>query len=123
MVTQLRALLAALMLMPGAAAAAEFITLASTTSTENSGLFAAILPKFTEASGIEVRVVALGTGQALEAARRGDADAVLVHARAAEDAFVAEGHGIERRDVMHNDFVVVGPKDDPAKIADAPAAP
>jgi len=119
MVRHLRALLAVLMLVPGAVAAADFITLASTTSTENSGLFANILPRFTEATGIEVRVVAQGTGQALETARRGDADAVLVHARAAEDAFVAEGEGIDRRDVMHNDFVLVGPSADPAKIAGA----
>lgn len=121
MVKHLRALLLALAFVPGPALA-EFITVASTTSTENSGLFADILPRFTEASGIEVRVVAQGTGQALETARRGDADAVLVHARPAEDAFVAAGDGIDRRDVMHNDFVIVGPSDDPADLAAADSA-
>jgi tungstate transport system substrate-binding protein len=107
------------------AAAQEFITVASTTSTENSGLFAHILPLFQAKTGIEVRVVAQGTGQALETGRRGDADVVFVHARAAEDAFVAEGWGVERFPVMYNDFVIVGPAGDPAGIksaADAPAA-
>jgi len=98
-------------------AAQEFITVASTTSTENSGLFGHILPMFEEKTGIEVRVVAQGTGQALETGRRGDADVVFVHARAAEEAFVAEGWGVERIDVMYNDFVIVGPTDDPAGIA------
>lgn len=102
-----------------AAAQAESIILASTTSTENSGLFASILPTFTEATGIEVKVVAQGTGQALETARRGDADVVLVHDRAAEDRFVAEGDGVDRRDVMHNDFIIVGPAADPAHVAQA----
>ncbi len=100
-----------------ASAAERFITLASTTSTENSGLFGAILPKFTAATGIGVRVVAVGTGAALRLGRRGDVDVVLVHARAAELRFVAAGHGIERRDVMYNDFVVAGPDGDPARIA------
>lgn len=90
------------------------IVMASTTSTEQSGLFAHLLPAFRQATGIEVRVVALGTGQALDAARRGDADIVFVHDRAAEEKFVAEGHATQRRDVMYNDFVVVGPKNDPA---------
>lgn len=99
-----------------AAAQERFITLASTTSTEQSGLFAHILPLFRQDSGIEVRVVAVGTGQALAIAARGDADALLVHDRAGEDKFVAEGHGIDRRDVMYNDFVIVGPKADPAGI-------
>lgn len=93
------------------------IVVASTTSTEQSGLFGHILPAFTKKTGIEVRVVALGTGQALDVGRRGDADVVFVHDRAAEDKFVSEGHGVDRRDVMYNDFVVVGPKSDPAKIA------
>ncbi|MFD1910837.1 substrate-binding domain-containing protein [Halodurantibacterium flavum] len=101
------------------AAAQDFITVASTTSTENSGLFAHILPIFQEETGIEVRVVAQGTGQALETARRGDADVVLVHARAQEEAFVAEGYGVQRFDVMYNDFVIVGPAEDPADLRDA----
>jgi tungstate transport system substrate-binding protein len=101
----------------GAAAQERFITLASTTSTEQSGLFGHILPIFTRETGIAVRVVALGTGQALDVARRGDADAVLVHDRAAEERFVAEGFGGPRRPVMFNDFVLVGPAADPARIA------
>jgi tungstate transport system substrate-binding protein len=107
------------------AAAQDFITVASTTSTENSGLFGHILPMFQEQTGIEVRVVAQGTGQALETGRRGDADVVFVHARAQEEAFVAEGYGVERFDVMYNDFVIVGPSDDPAGVraaSDAAAA-
>jgi tungstate transport system substrate-binding protein len=93
---------------------AKYIVMASTTSTEQSGLFPHLLPQFTRATGIAVRVVALGTGQALDMARRGDADVVFVHDRAAEEKFVAEGHGIERKPVMYNDFIVVGPKGDPA---------
>lgn len=92
----------------------SFITVASTTSTENSGLFGHILPIFKEKSGIEVRVVAQGTGQALETARRGDADVVFVHAKAQEEKFVADGWGVKRLDVMYNDFVLVGPDSDPA---------
>jgi tungstate transport system substrate-binding protein len=92
-----------------------FIVVASTTSTEQSGLFPHLLPQFTRASGIEVRVVALGTGQALDMARRGDADVVFVHDQAAEEKFVAEGQGLKRSPVMYNDFAVVGPKDDPAQ--------
>jgi tungstate transport system substrate-binding protein len=110
---------------PGTAPDGRFITLASTTSTRNSGLLDAILPVFTEKTGIVVRVVAVGTGQALRLARRGDADVLLVHDRASEEAFVAEGFGVERYGVMHNDFVVVGPSADPAEIAggrDASAA-
>jgi tungstate transport system substrate-binding protein len=94
----------------------RFIVVASTTSTEQSGLFGHLLPAFTQKTGIQVRVVALGTGQALDTARRGDADVVFVHDRVAEDKFVAEGWGIDRRDVMYNDFVIIGPKADPAKI-------
>jgi tungstate transport system substrate-binding protein len=93
----------------------RFITLASTTSTEQSGLFRHILPIFQRTHGISVRVIALGTGQALDAARRGDADVVLVHDRVAEERFVSEGFGRERFDVMYNDFVLIGPKADPAK--------
>jgi tungstate transport system substrate-binding protein len=105
-----------------AAHAEQSITVASTTSTEQAGLFTHLLPAFERQTGIKVRVVALGTGQALDMGRRGDADVVFVHDRAAEDRFVAEGYGINRRDVMYNDFVIVGPKGDPAgvkKAADA----
>jgi tungstate transport system substrate-binding protein len=118
-----RHLLALLLLLapPLAAGAQEAppraITVASTTSTEQSGLFAHILPIFTRETGIAVRVVALGTGQALDVGRRGDADVVFVHDRAAEEKFVAEGFGGPRRPVMYNDFVLVGPAADPAKIA------
>ena len=102
---------------PSLGAQPRFIVVASTTSTEQSGLFGHLLPAFTQKTGIEVRVVALGTGQALDTARRGDADVVFVHDRVAEDKFVADGWGVDRRDVMYNDFVIVGPKSDPAKIA------
>jgi tungstate transport system substrate-binding protein len=98
------------------AAAQKFITLASTTSTEQSGLFRYLLPIFEKKTDIQVRVVALGTGQALDVARRGDADVVFVHARSAEEKFVAEGHGVKRIPVMYNDFVVIGPRSDPARI-------
>jgi tungstate transport system substrate-binding protein len=103
--------------MAPAASAQTFITVASTTSTEQSGLFRHILPRFKRKTGIEVRVVALGTGQALDMGRRGDADVVFVHAKAAEEKFVAEGHGVMRLPVMYNDFVLIGPRADPAKIA------
>lgn len=105
---------AAAVLFASVAGGAESITVASTTSTEQSGLFGHILPRFTSATGIQVKVVALGTGQALDLGRRGDADVVLVHDRAAEERFVAEGYGVERHDVMYNDFVLVGPAADPA---------
>jgi tungstate transport system substrate-binding protein len=95
----------------------RFITVASTTSTEQSGLFGYLLPIFEHKTGIQVRVVALGTGQALDLARRGDADVVFVHAKAAEEKFLAEGQGVRRYPVMYNDFVLIGPKSDPAKIA------
>ena len=100
----------------GAGAQEKFIVMASTTSTEQSGLFAHLLPAFRRATGIDVRVVALGTGQALDTARRGDADVVFVHDQAAEEKFVAEGFGLKRLAVMYNDFVVVGPKSDPAGV-------
>jgi tungstate transport system substrate-binding protein len=93
------------------------ITVASTTSTEQSGLFGYLLPRFTEATNIGVRVVAVGTGQALDIGRRGDADVVFVHDKPAEDKFMSEGQGVKRFDVMYNDFVIVGPKSDPAHIA------
>jgi tungstate transport system substrate-binding protein len=107
------AVLAALLAAP-VAAQPTFITVASTTSTENSGLFKHILPVFERTTGIQVRVVALGTGQALDLARRGDADVLFVHHTAAEEEFVAEGFGVKRHDVMYNDFVLVGPRADPA---------
>jgi len=109
-------LIAALTLAP-VAIAQRFITVASTTSTEQSGLFKHLLPVFERKTGIQVRVVALGTGQALDLARRGDADVVFVHAKSEEMKFVGEGHGVKRQPVMYNDFVLIGPKDDPAKIA------
>ena len=94
----------------------RFITVASTTSTEQSGLFGHILPIFEKETGIKVRAVALGTGQALDLARRGDADVVFVHAKAAEERFLAEGEGVQRFPVMYNDFVLIGPKSDPANV-------
>ena len=102
---------------PPSRAADTFLVIASTTSTEQSGLFGHILPLFEKKSAIQVRVVALGTGQALDQARRGDADVVFVHDKAAEEKFVAEGYGLERKEVMYNDFILAGPKDDPAKVA------
>jgi tungstate transport system substrate-binding protein len=101
----------------GALAQERSITVASTTSTEQSGLFGHLLPRFTAASGIAVKVVAVGTGQALDIGRRGDADVVFVHDKVAEEKFLAEGFGVKRFDVMYNDFVVIGPKADPARIA------
>jgi tungstate transport system substrate-binding protein len=112
-------LAAALLLMAFAMsvnAAEYFITVASTTSTENSGLFRFILPQFQQATGIEVRVVAVGTGQAIKNAERGDADVLFVHHRPSEEAFVAQGFGVARRDVMYNDYVLLGPQPDPAGI-------
>src|SRR5579862_6343732 len=97
--------------------AAATITLASTTSVDNSGLLASILPQFTRTTGIAVRVLALGTGQALDTARRGDADIVLVHDPEAEQQFIDDGNGVNRRQIAWNDFIVVGPADDPAHIA------
>jgi tungstate transport system substrate-binding protein len=119
-----RTLLALACLLPFSAVAQDrFITLASTTSTEQSGLLGHLIPLFRQQTGINVRVVAVGTGQALEIGMRGDADALLVYDRAGEARFVAEGHGRDRRDVMFNDFVVVGPKTDPANIRDLRDAP
>ena len=100
-----------------AGAQERFITVASTTSTDQSGLFGHLLPAFKRDTGIDVRVVALGTGQALDVGRRGDADVVFVHDKPAEDRFVAEGFGVARIQVMYNDFVVIGPKADPARVA------
>lgn len=98
----------------------RFITVVSTTSTENSGLFARILPIFEARAGIKVRVVAVGTGQAIRMARNGDADVLLVHHRPSEQAFVGEGFGVQRFDVMYNDFIIVGPPGDPAGIGRIP---
>jgi tungstate transport system substrate-binding protein len=113
--------LGALLLAPaasvGLAADDDFIIVQSTTSTQNSGLFDHILPKFKEKTGIDVRVVAVGTGQALKNARNGDGDVVLVHSKPDEEKFVAEGWGVKRHDVMYNDFIIVGPAADPAGIA------
>ena len=111
------ALMALILASSSSAYAADAsITLASTTSVDNSGLLAAILPLFTRETGITVRVLALGTGQALDTARRGDADLVLVHDPEAEQKFISEGHGVGRRQVAWNDFIVVGPSSDPAHI-------
>ncbi|CAD5374768.1 Tungstate-binding protein TupA [Rubrivivax sp. A210] len=107
---------AALTAWGGAAAQEKFIVMASTTSTEQSGLFGHLLPAFKQASGIEVRVVAVGTGQALDTGRRGDADIVFVHDFMAEEKFVAEGFATRRRNVMYNDFVLIGPKADPGGV-------
>lgn len=122
-----RMFLAALLALPlGAASAADqYIVVQSTTSTEQSGLFGYLLPLFTAATGIEVRVVAVGTGQAIKNAQNGDGDVLFVHSKPDEEKFVAAGYGVKRFDVMYNDFVIVGPKADPAGVkgmADAPAA-
>ena len=109
--------LIALALAVPAQAQERFITVASTTSTEQSGLFRHLLPIFERKTGIQVRVVAVGTGQALDIGRRGDADVVLVHAKPLEERFMAEGQGVKRYDVMYNDFVLLGPKADPARVA------
>jgi tungstate transport system substrate-binding protein len=111
----LRVLLVSLV-CASAQAQTSFITVASTTSTEQSGLFKHLLPAFEKKAGFQVRVVALGTGQALDMGKRGDADVVFVHAKALEEKFVAEGYGVKRLEVMYNDFVLVGPKSDPAKV-------
>lgn len=111
------AIAASLACWSAAIAQERTITVASTTSTEQSGLFQHLLPAFSKSSGISVKVVAVGTGQALDIGRRGDADVVFVHDRPAEDKFMTEGQGVKRFDVMYNDFVIVGPKSDPAHIA------
>jgi tungstate transport system substrate-binding protein len=110
------AILAFSLAAPGLAQQPSIIV-ASTTSTEQSGLFSFLLPRFTEKTGIAVKVVAVGTGQALDIGRRGDADVVLVHDKTAEEIYMAEGFGVRRFDVMYNDFVIVGPASDPAHVA------
>ncbi len=109
--------LVAIFYVAPAAASAQTITMASTTSTEQSGLFGHLLPAFKKATGIDIKVVALGTGQALDVARRGDADVLFVHDQPAEEKFVADGFGLKRFPVMYNDFIVLGPKADPAQAA------
>ena len=113
-----RAFILALMaaVFSSSAVADKFITLVGTTSTENSGLYEKILPLFIAKTGIHVRVVSVGTGRAINIARNGDADVLLVHHRPSEDKFVAEGYGVKRHDVMYNDFIIVGPGNDPAGI-------
>ena len=108
--------LPAIVFVVGGAAHAQSITMASTTSTEQSGLFGYLLPEFKKASGLDVKVVALGTGQALDTARRGDADVLFVHDQVAEEKFVADGWGVKRYPVMYNDFILVGPRNDPAGV-------
>lgn len=105
-----------------AAGSAPYIVVASTTSTENTGLFDYILPQYKEEAGVEVRIVAVGTGAALDIGRRCDADALLVHAKPQEEKYVAEGFGVDRHDVMYNDFIIVGPASDPARISGTPDA-
>jgi tungstate transport system substrate-binding protein len=111
------------LVVPVSQAADNFIIVQSTTSTQNSGLFEHILPLFTKKTGIEVRVVAVGTGQALKNAQKGDGDVVLVHSQPDEEKFVADGWGVKRYPVMYNDFIIVGPAADPAKIAGMKQAP
>jgi len=113
----LSVLITALSLATGPVAGQDrYITVASTTSTENSGLFDQLLPRFSEKTGIEVRVVAVGTGQSIRLAEKGDADVLFVHHTPSEKEFVEAGYGVERHDVMYNDFVIVGPASDPAGI-------
>jgi tungstate transport system substrate-binding protein len=112
-----RVLIASLLVSLGATCYAQNLVMASTTSTEQSGLFQHLLPEFKKSTGTEVKVVALGTGQALDMGRRGDADILFVHDQVAEEKFVADGFGIKRYPVMYNDFVLIGPASDPAKVA------
>ncbi len=112
-----------LVLLSGAAPASEdpaFLTIASTTSTEHSGLYEYLLPLYQQQSGVSFRVVAVGTGQAIRNAMRGDADLLIVHHRDSEERFVAEGYGLQRHALMYNDFVLLGPENDPARVTEAP---
>lgn len=113
---RLAATLSALMLVTPLVFAQQVLKMSTTTSTDNSGLLKSLLPAFEAQSGLKVQVIAVGTGKALELAKNGDVDVTLVHARPSEDKFVADGHGVNRRDVMYNDFIIVGPSDDPAGI-------
>lgn len=115
-------LLVGILLCTSSLAGDKTILLQSTTSTANSGLYDNILPRFTDKTGVQVHVVAVGTGQAIKNAQNGDGDVLLVHAKAAEEKFVADGYGVERFDVMYNDFIIVGPPADPAGIAGMEAA-
>ncbi|MGP3779521.1 substrate-binding domain-containing protein [Halanaerobium saccharolyticum] len=118
----LLSLLILIMIFSSAAAAQEVLTMATTTSTENSGLLDELIPPFEEKFDVRVDVVAVGTGAAIELGRNGDADIIFVHAREAEDEFVASGYGVNRRDVMYNDFVILGPPSDPADIKETETA-
>ncbi|KRB94047.1 substrate-binding domain-containing protein [Noviherbaspirillum sp. Root189] len=113
---RIAALLSTLLLVAPLTMAQQVLKLSTTTSTENSGLLKFMLPAFEQKSGLKVQVISVGTGKALELAKNGDVDVTLVHARPSEDKFVAEGHGVNRRDVMYNDFILVGPTSDPAGI-------
>src|SRR5215471_6049276 len=116
LLTVIAAFVALLAVSPALAKAEKSIVVSSTTSTQDSGLFGHILPLFKAKTGIDVKVVAQGTGQALDTGRRGDADVVFVHAKPQEEKFIAEGAGVKRYPVMYNDFILVGPKSDPAGI-------
>ncbi len=115
-VVRILVLCSCLLLLVGQALATERLRLATTTSTENSGLLAELLPPFEKANNCQVDVIAVGTGKAIKLGETGDVDVIMVHARSKEDKFVAEGFGVDRRDVMYNDFVILGPKSDPARI-------
>ncbi len=116
-------LIAALVGLRGSVAGGRALVLATTTSTQDTGLLDALVPRFEKQTGLKVKVIAVGTGQALELGRRGDADVLMVHSPEAEQKFVAERHGIERRPVFYNDFVIVGPKEDPARVKGVRSAP
>ena len=107
------------LVFPSAMAESEFLTIASTTSTDHSGLYDYLLPIYEKKSGVSFRVVAVGTGQAIRNAMRGDADLLIVHHRISEERFVAEGYGLDREELMYNEFVLIGPREDPAKVSEA----
>jgi tungstate transport system substrate-binding protein len=124
-VKKLISILGAIVLLGAAISSVQAETrlrMSTTTSTEASGLLSALLPPFEKANNVKIDVISVGTGKALKLGENGDVDVVFVHARPAEDKFVTEGYGVDRRDVMYNDFVLVGPKDDPAKVKDAKTA-
>lgn len=120
LVTLLNAVL--MIALASSVSAGDRLKMSTTTSTENSGLLKVLLPPFEKKAGCKVDVIAVGTGKALKLGENGDVDVVFVHARPAEDKFVADGHGVDRRDVMYNDFVIVGPSTDPAGLKQAKAA-